>query len=578
MTNGFGKWRVNLVFGMLVLAVGALGVRLFMLVHTYGGKARSIALTQQRMVIPIPAKTGTITARSRHRVITLAASRQVPSCFVDPRLLGERQIASAAVRIAEALALNPADVQERLFQRSDSRFVWIKRAISTAEADAIGELKLPAVGVIHEWRRDYPNDELAATVLGFRRIDGEPGGGLELALDKHLAATDGKRVILADAYRRPIWPLAEESTPAVDGGHVMLSLDAVIQGYLQQAVASSVEKFGAEWGTGIMIDPQSGQVLAMCSAPTFNPNNYNTANPQHFANRAINSPFEPGSVLKPIFAAAAVQTGRVTYETEIFCEDGVRHVRGHGRISDHGKSYGLLTLADVIVNSSNIGMSKIGDALGNKLLHRIATSFGFGRVTGINLPAEEPGKVRPLKKWDGYSTWRVPFGQEVSVTPIQLIMAFGAIANGGLLLQPQLIDCLTDSAGNVIQRNQRRIVRRVLTREVADQSLDVLAQVVQRGTGRACRLSRWTSFGKTGTAQIPGPGGYQPGRYAGTFIGGAPAKNPRVLCLISIYLPDPDEGYYGAVVAAPYVRQVLERTLTHLDVPPDIAGELAVSE
>ncbi len=578
MTNGREKWRVNFIFGMLILAVAALGVRLFFLVHTYQGRARSIARTQQRMIIPTPAKTGTIIARSRNRGVTLAASRQVPSCFVDPHLLGADKISAAAEKVAKALNMDPAVVQERLFERRDSRFVWVKRAISSAEVAAIGKLRMQAVGIIHEWRRDYPNDSLAATVLGFRRIDGQPGGGLELTLDKHLAATDGKRVILADARRRPIWPLVADSKPAVDGGHVMLTIDAVIQGYLQQAVASSVEKFDAEWGTGIVIDPQSGEILAMCSAPTFNPNNYNTANPAHFANRAINSPFEAGSVLKPIFAAAAVQTGRVTYDTEIHCEDGVRSARGHGRISDHGKSYGLMSLTDVIVNSSNIGMSKIGDVLGNRLLYQITRSFGFGRPTGISLPAEEPGQVRPLAKWDGYSTWRVPFGQEVSVTPIQLIMSYGAFANGGLLLKPKLIESLTDSSGNVVQRNPRRVVRRVLTREVADESLDVLAQVVQRGTGRACRLSRWTSFGKSGTAQIPGPGGYPPGRYAGTFIAGAPAKNPRVLCLISIYLPDPEKGYYGAVVAAPYVKQVLERTLTHLDVPTDSPGELALSD
>jgi cell division protein FtsI (penicillin-binding protein 3) len=280
-------------------------------------------------------------------------------------------------------------------------------------------------------------------------------------------------------------------------------------------------------------------------------------------------PYEPGSVIKPIFAAAAVDAGLLTYETRIFCENGTYRARRGGRISDHGKSYGELSVADVVVLSSNIGMAKVGEKLGNERICAVARKFGFGRRTGVKLPGESGGIVRPLRVWDGYSTRRVPFGQEISVTALQLTMAFGSLVNGGLLLQPQLVDHVRDASGRVVWTRQPQVVRRVLSPAVAARTLNVLQQVVQRGTGKACRLERWSSFGKTGTAQVPGAGGYIDEAYTATFIGGAPAGRPKVLCLISIYRPDKSKGYYGSKVAAPYVKEVLRQTLSYMNVPAD---------
>ncbi|HUU23131.1 MAG TPA: penicillin-binding protein 2 [Phycisphaerae bacterium] len=566
-----GAWRHNVVFGVLALCAVGLCVRLAWLVRcNHGAAAR--AQRQQRMVIPLPGRPGSIFARTRSSYVPIALSRQVPSCYLDPFLLRDEEIAEVSLAVGQALSRDPVRQQERIIRRRGKRFLWVQRGVTPQQVEAVRKIRNPAVGLLHEWRREYPSGSLGATVVGFRRHDGAGGGGLELSLDRYLRAADGRRVILADAFRRPIWPVTGQSRPPRDGCSVFLCLDAVIQGVLETAVSESVREFDAKWGTGVVVDPQTGDVLAMCSAPSFDPAQYHRASAANRTNRAICTPYEPGSVLKPIYAAAAVDAGLVTYQTQIFCENGTYHAPRGGRISDHGSHYGHLTVEDVVVHSSSIGMAKIGEKLGNKAQFAVAYRFGFGARSGVGLPGESPGIIRPLRKWDGYSLRRVPFGQEISVTALQLAMAFSSLANGGLLMQPRLVDHVRGADGKVVWRSRPTVVRRTLKPSVAARSLAVLEQVVERGTGKRCRLTHWTSFGKTGTAEIAGRGGYVSGAYVGTFAGGAPVSGPRVLCLISIYWPDRAKGYYGAKVAAPYVQRVLTRTLTYLNVPPDKPG------
>ncbi len=564
-----GIWRLNIVFLVLILAVVGLFGWLATLVAGSQGETAEQALRQQRIVTPWPGRPGNIFARVRRGHVLVASSRQVPSCYADPHLIPEDQINEVAIKISDALDVDAGELQDKFYDRQSARFVWVKRGITDAEAQAVKKLNIPAIGLTYEWRREYPNGRLAGTVLGFRRQDGVAGHGIELSMDRYLAAADGKRVMLADAFRRPIYPMISQTILPTDGHHVFLCMDANIQGELQSAVADAVGKYNAKWGAGVVIRPSTGEVLAMCSSPTYDPNFFSTTPVDYFNNRAINMPYEPGSVAKPLFAALAVENGLMTYETKIFCENGVYHAHKGGRISDHGAAYGLITLCDVNVFSSNIGMAKVGEKMGNERLYEGARLYGFGEETGIELPGESGGILRPLEKWDGYSLRRVPFGQEISVTTLQLAMAYAAIANGGLLMKPILVDYIVDPDGKEVFRSRPQVVRRVLSESVALQTIDVMQQVVDRGTGKACRMKYWTSFGKTGTAQIPGPGGYVPDAYTGSFVGGAPVGKPEVICLISIYWPQKSKGYYGATVAAPYVKRVLERTLSYLDVPPD---------
>jgi len=560
----------------MILAVVGLGVRLWHLRVLYAEKAHSMVQRQQRYVIKIPARIGNIYARVDDRPVLLAASRQAPMCFVDPSLLGDYELADVAVDVGDALNVEPLGVQDKLITRRDKRYAPIKdypnREITPGQLAAVKAMGNPAVGIEYTWVRGYPCGDLGATVVGFRLRDGRPGGGLELSLNRYLGARDGRREILVDAARRAVRLLPGKSVAPRDGNHVFLSLDAVIQNHLQEAAAAAVAQYGGPntWAAGVVVEPKTGRILAMCSVPTFDPNAFNAAGSSR-SNRAIHMPFEPGSVVKPLFAAAAVSDRLVNWETKIFCENGCYRPPRGGRITDHGKSYAWKTVTDGVVLSINTLMAKLGGMLGNRRLHHWVTALGFGNETGIPLPAEEPGLIRPLRKWDTYSTPRVPFGQEMGVTSLQLAMAFSALANGGLLLEPRLVDRVVDPKGNVIYRGRRKVVRPVFPAAVARQCVKVMQQVIERGTGKRCKLERWTCFGKTGTAQVAGPGGvgYLEGAYTASFVGGAPVDDPKILCVISVYRPNSSKGYYGGLVAAPAVRQVLEKSLTYLKVPPD---------
>ncbi|MHC4561246.1 MAG: peptidoglycan D,D-transpeptidase FtsI family protein [Planctomycetota bacterium] len=572
-TVSFG--RLNLLYALLLIGLALLGVRLTTMLRQGQAAAALLARSQQVKIVPVAARPGSIWARNRWTYRLLAGSRQAPGCFVDPALIAEEDMAAVIGDISEALGQTPEVVRETIETRREQRFAWIKHDLTAEESESIEGLSWQAVGIQHEWRREYPNEALGATVLGYRRRDNEPGGGLELSQQHRLAATDGRDVLLADASRRPIWLADEESTQPKDGHSVYLTIDVAVQAYLDEAVGKAVSTFDAKWGAGVVVEPATGRILAMSSAPTFDPNEYSTASAESRNNRAITAPYEPGSVAKPLFAAAAVDAGVATYRTLIDCENGTYRARRGGKITDHGKRYGEMSLEDVVVYSSNIGMAKVGERLGNERLHAAAVRFGFGAKSGIELPGETGGIIRPLAKWNGYSLRRVPFGQEMAASTLQLAMAFSSLTNGGLLLRPQLIDHVRSPSGKVTWRGERQVVRRVLSPMVAAETLDVLEQVVQRGTGKACRLDNWRAFGKTGTAQIPGPGGYVDDAYVGSFVGGAPTRSPRLVCVISIYWPDKAKGYYGGTVAAPYVREVLERTLTYLKVPADSPSELA---
>ncbi len=570
-----GRWRNDLVFGLLLLSMGALAFHLGSMVRRGRADELRRAEESRRLIRPLAARPGSIFARTRNRYVLMAGSRRVACCFVDPKVLGEEGLDRAAIGVGEALGLDPIELQEMFLWRRRGRYVVIKRDIAAREVQAVRALGLRSVGVAYEWWREYPNGSLAATVLGFRRRDNVAGGGLELSHDSYLGAVNGLRVSLADARRRPVWPVAEKSVTPSDGNNVFLCLDAVIQGYLQRAVTESARRFGAKWATGLVVEPKTGRILAMCSAPTFDPNGYNRSQPAQRVNRAISIPYEPGSAAKPLFAAAAVDAGVMNYQTRIYCEQGRYESRGGGVITDHGSRYGWLTLAEVIQKSSNPGMAKVGEALGNRRLWTTARRFGLGTKTGIQLLGESRGVVRPLRRWNGYSLRRVPFGHEVSATALQLAMAFSSLANGGLLLKPRIIDHIRGLNGEIIWRSRREVVRRVLSPSVAAETLSVLRGVVERGTGKACRMARWTSFGKTGTAEIAGPGGYIEGAYTATFVGGAPAGSPKVICLISVYWPDNLRGHYGGTVAAPQVKRVIEQTLWYMGVPSDRPVNLA---
>jgi cell division protein FtsI/penicillin-binding protein 2 len=577
----FRVGRQDVLFVALAGVMIFLGVRLVRMVQAaqippdalHADIAQRVVRESQgtTIVLPLPAKPGNIYMRGRKSHILAAGSRQVPSCFVDPSLLDESQLADISGRLCQLLEIDPAETYDDLLARraEGRRFAWVAREISQEQAQAIRELDNRAVGIEYEWRREYPLGNLAGPVLGFNNDEDAPGGGIHSALARAIQAQSGKRIVRGDAGRRPIWGEGELSERPTDGCNVYTSIDVNIQQVLEQSLAEAAEAAGAKWATGVVINPWTGDVLAMASVPTFDPNHFGDTPPEHMLNRAIATPYEPGSALKPIFAAAAVERGLLSYQSKLDGEDGTYYAHRGGRITDHGSRYGMITLWRALVKSSNIVMSKVGEILGNERLYEIAHEWGFGDRTAIGLPGESPGIIRDLEDWDGYSMRRVPFGQEISVTALQMAMAYGAIANGGVLMKPRLALRITDPQGRELWASQPMAVRRVLSPAVAAETLDVLADVVEEGTGKNARMDRWVAWGKTGTAQIAGQGGYVDGAYTGTWVGGAPKSRPAAVCLISIYWPDRHKKYYGGIVAAPYVKDVLEKTLTYLHVMPD---------
>ena len=561
-----------MLFAVPAAALVVLAGRVVHLQMCCGAELSRRAQRQQRRVIRLPARPGNIFAGTRRGYTLLAGSGRTPSIFADPVLLGSEQFSHAAEKVAAVLGCPADELYDKMCRRRDKRFAYLVRGVSESQADAVKKLKIRAVQVIREWRRCYPNGPLVGQALGFRLIDGQAGGGIELQADRWLAGRDGKKVIHCDAARRGRYANVVEYRPPVDGKNVILTLDVSIQGFLEDALCETADRFGAEAAMGVVMDPNTGAILAIASAPSFDPNQYRTTPPARRRNRAVTDPYEPGSVFKPFIAAGAVQMGKASLGTTFYCHHGLYRAHRGGTIRDFpGTSLGRTPLSEIVIKSSNIGMAKLGERLGNEPLCRIASAFGFGRRSGVDLPGECPGRLVHPRRWTGYATRRMPFGQgPVMVTTVQLANAFSAIANGGELLRPRLIDRVIDADGKVLFENRRHRIRRVLSVEVARRFIDeVLVNVVERGTGKRCRLERWSVFGKTGTAQIGGPDGYEEHAYTATFMAGAPASAPAVVCVISIYRPEYGRGYTGGKVAAPCVRGVLEKTLPYLDVPPD---------
>lgn len=520
---------------------------------------------QRYGVVAWSARRGFILDR-RGRI--LAGTRESPSLFADPALIDD--VIMVARQVSAIIGEPPQRVADWIDARSDRRFVWLAHHLDAEQADAIRELDLPGIGLITESRRDYANGTLAAHVLGFVGADGKGLEGIEARYNDVLTGIDGRRVMLRNAARRSLSLVAEKSIPPTHGQHVQLTIDSVLQAAMENALAEGVAKHQAESGVGLVMDPKTGEILAMACVPTFDPGAFWRATSDERRNRAITDGVEPGSIFKPFVGSIALAVHKVTPDEEIFCHNGLYVAPGGRRIHDVHPS-GTLSFRNVIVKSSNIGMAKVGERLGNAIMYEGLSRFGFGRPTGIAFPGEADGMMRPLSQWTDYSMRSIPFGQEINATPIQLLTAFCSIVNGGVRLKPKLVRAILDRGGDVVHDYSRPDpVERVLPRDVAKiMTEDILTAVVSDGGGHRAAVKGYQACGKTGTAQIaePGSAGYIPDAYLASFMGAVPADDPRVAVLVMIRRPNPHELYYGGVVSAPVVRQMFEKSMEYLDVP-----------
>lgn len=569
-----GLWRSWFLVGGMLLLWSILAVRLVHLqVFNRMGLAEKAA-RQRTLEETIPARPGDIVDRYGR---LLATTVQAKSLFVNPQQIENPW--EFARKLGDAADVDPDQLFIRLSKFRDKQFLWVKRRISDEAAERVRALEYPkgVVGFREEYLRQYPQGKLAVHVLGFRDIDGVGRGGIEQSFDQVLRGTNGKRVLVRDARGRVIEVQESVAQAPRHGRTVVLTLDAVLQLYAERELDQIITKWRPKHASAIVLDPKTCEVLAMASRPTFDPNDPIDVPDDAWKNFNIASVYEPGSTFKPFVVGWALKQDLIEREEVLNCENGAYRM-GRRILHDH-HPYGDLSITDILVKSSNIGMAKIGERLTNAKLFEAVKAFGFGERTGIELPGEVAGILRPLEKWDIYSTGSIPMGQELAVTPLQLIVAHASLANGGDLLRPYLVLQHTDaivSAGTsaIPVRSKTSIASPPLSRETAEWVVQKpMVEVVERGTGKRAKLEDYTVFGKTGTAQKVDPetGRYSKDRDVCSFICGGPADDPQVLVLIVVDEPTEGENHGGGTVAAPHAARLLNQALIHQRIPGDQA-------
>lgn len=537
-------------------------------------RERLAALTDRQKTFHevIPARAGDIVDRHGRLLATTVTRR---SLYVDPQRIPDPP--QFATDLAPCVELSADTLLAKITRHADKRFVWIKRRLTDQQATAIEQREWPAgsLGFRDEFLRCYPQGQLAAHVLGLRDIDGVGRGGIEQTYDKVIHGRDGKRQLVRDARGRVIDVREEVALAPKHGRTVMLTLDSVLQLYAEQELQQLANTWQPLSATAIVIAPGSGDVLAMASWPTFDPNNAGDASTDSWTNHAIASVYEPGSTFKPFVVAWAIEQGLLKRDDVLDCEHGVYRM-GARILHDHS-AYDQLSVPEVLVKSSNIGMAKIGERLGNAGLYDAVQHWGFNATTGVELPGELDGLVQPLKRWNDYSLGSVPMGHEFAVTPLQLATAHAALANGGQRILPRLVLRHTDAVlptnpNDPAIETRPKIASRVVSAGVCNWLIEEpLTAVVARGTGRRARLPGYTIFGKTGTAQKfdAKTGTYSRERHVVSFVCGGPSKDPQAVVLIVVDEPHGDSQRYGGTVAAPAAASLLRRTLIHLRVPTE---------
>ena len=509
------------------------------------------------------ARPGEIVDRNGH-VLAMTVTRNsifaVPSRIEDPW--------EFAWTVASVTGVNADELLEHLRRRREKHFLWIRRRVPDEVAQQFRDLDLPAEvwGFRREYLRRYPQGRVAAHVVGMRGIDNRGHGGLEQSLDDLIRGQDGHRVVARDARSVIIEVATTESRTPVHGHSVVSTIDLVTQLQMERHLDQLMKRWEPRRACAVVMVPDTGEILAMASRPGFDPNHPSEIPKDAWHNLAVSVVFEPGSTFKPFVVSWAMQKGVVSSDDVIQCFNGA--YRMDRRILHDHHSYSVLSPEDVLVKSSNIGMVRIAERIGLQQLYECTVAFGFGRRTGIELPGEVPGLLRNREDWDLYTLGSVPMGQEISVTPLQLLAAHAVLANGGQLIRPHLLlqadRNLSALAAVPVVDARASVAATVVDREIADWIVqNPMKQVVERGTGRSARVRGLSIFGKTGTAQKidESTGTYSDTRHVCSFVCGAPAEHPEVLVLVMVDEPTATGAHYGGKVAAPGAAAILQDAL-----------------
>jgi cell division protein FtsI (penicillin-binding protein 3) len=549
--------RLIALFAMLTLAMGAIVLRLTVLQVSQARAYRSFALEQRLHTLTVPAWRGRVLDRSGEAMAISLPARDV---YIDPRYVTDPW--DEAQKVSRVLDLRVRDLLPKL--SADTTFVYLARQVELKTARRLEGLHLPGIGFLPTSRRAYPAGPLAPQVLGFVGVDGVGLAGLELEYQGVLAGTPGERTQELDPSGQPIVGGVDAERVPAPGSDLVVTMDRDFQFQVQAALEEAVNANHAIGGTVIVMDPRTGDVYAMATFPWFHPNEFATARPSTWRNKAVTDVFEPGSVNKVITAAATVQEGSLALDEQLSVPWKMRV--GDFVIHDsHRHGVEEMTLGDIVAQSSNIGVVEVAERLGAACLATYLSKFGLGQVTGIGFPGESAGLMLPLYLWSDTSLATMAYGQGIAVTPIQMISVYATIANGGVWVQPRLVRGTVDPEG-AFHPAPSSSTRRVVSDDTAQMVTRMLAFAVKAGTGAAARIPGFRVAGKTGTARIPRPtGGYYVDRYFASFIGFLPASDPKVVIAAILDRPTTE---YGGIAAAPLFQQVARYAIERLGIAP----------
>ncbi len=583
------KFRTQVLFVLLLIGMTAVFVRLFDLQCLRFEVYQKRAMRQQQSVQRVKARRGRILDRNG-QILAISSSR--PAVWCDPGLV--KDINKTAVKVSKVLHKSVYAIKKKLYnpKNPSNRFAWVDKKISDSQAIALRTMikkgEVPGVYLKYVHHRIYPRDELLGNVLGFCNSEGDGAEGLEYAADQTLKGTDGYFVMRRDNRRKrffvPEW-IRRQLEP-IDGNDIYLTIDEYIQHVAEQALDKAAAKYTPKHAAAIVMDlrpGKTGEILAMALWPKFNPSDRSTYQPGLLQNFATTEIFEPGSTLKIVTGAVALNEGVVTLNTKIFCENGKwKATRGHTLHDDH--SLGLITFKDVIKHSSNIGIAKTAQKLDKYSFYKYLLKFGFGKRTGIKfVPAESPGMLSSPSKWSKLSMISIPMGQEIGVTAIQLLGAVQTIANGGVRYKPTIVKRIEKSEGGLTPEAGsfnyfEPIIENshVISEKAATLITRAMVSVTEKdGTGRRAAIPGYTVAGKTGTAQKYDPKikRYSHRKFVASFIGFVPASDPAIAVLVTF--DEPHKSHYGGTVSAPVFQEICSKTLDYLKIPMDAPAGVA---
>jgi cell division protein FtsI/penicillin-binding protein 2 len=547
----------KVLYFLLVLSV-CLSVRILFVQLGAGKPLSRLASYQYKNFVSILPKRGTIYDRNLKE---LAISINLKSIYADPLLIEDKK--TAALKLSKILKRD----FERLFSdlNKEKRFVWLARKVSPETERDIMKLGIKGIGFVKEPQRMYPNGELASHVIGFVGLEDKGLEGIELMYDKFLKGEVGWRYTMRDAKRREVPGYEYKEIPPADGNDVILTIDSIVQSITEREFDDSFKKYNAKGGSVIVMDPYSGDILALANRPTYDPNRIKEFLPEARRNRAVCDFFEPGSTFKIVTASAVLEEDIVGMEDEFFCENG--KFRWGGHIYHDHNAHGVLPFRDVIKYSSNIGTMKAAIKLGDKKLYNYIKRFGFGTKTGIDTPGEAEGIARPPSRWSKLSICSIAMGQEVAVTALQLACAVSSLANEGYYIKPRIIDRIQDKTGNVIHRFEHKKTHRVVSEETVKEMREMLRGVVEGGTGKAAEVKGYFPAGKTGTAQkVEDNGTYSHKKFTASFVGFLPFDDPKFV--IVVIMDEPRPYYYGGTVCAPVFKKIAEQLMSYYKIEP----------